>query len=896
MAALHELSVELFNQFISRGHLDDKHIRGGDTKLSMKGLNAFRAEYDNNGSRLGPDLGIETPDDALDYLNKMVDDPKTIGFRDPETGGVVLYNVRDNVMVPYNPFDGGMDFGSGFRYANTAQGYQDKLEVAQEAASRRAQFHEFSNVDTPDAARTTLEEFVNDIKSDPQRYYRNQNSLNLSGKDFRDALDNPNRPGREPGALNNREGLSKAYTHTVPEINKARPVLENGAGFIAGLDTRGRPNHMFFADHESAKVVELKGGEVMTHDFSGFDAQHRGIYMDSFLTSKFEDGFVDDVRNPNLHVVQSGGYDALADLYKAESNQTFPHGADLRTYMNNLKHNDLPISSKLPFGGSGDAAARNVLGMSEEEFNIFKYRPSVADIDDLAKQQPEAARFYRETEHIREMMSGDDAKVGLRMYKEHLESLAPKIKEQVVGVADAAENAGKTQQGLRFVDDTLGWLKKASVTLKGFQKFGLGVLVVGGSFALTKTVNAAMIEDADDLTKEGKLTPEQHQEYKELMEEVAPLLEAQTLDVTPAAILTTVIVERVAYNKFEEFSNKHRLSQDVHERLSPAMITGTSMKGEMMQGFWDNLPDDPAYAHPSLLPIYALKTKYNIAEADLDNANRMRSGERIMSVAYNGGEVSTLVGLMAYDATAPDRREVAINEGRAFSNLKNKTVSMLSDPETGDELLKLLPKEQLLEIINTTRAYNDRDIDPRIKKYFGAKDTLKHEYSENPEYKTIMEYAPALAEARANLYAQPDVMRSYVTDIFDGGRAKYNFDYDTSESDIEKIERSSEYIEMAIPMANMRANIQNDEHQLQDMRNVFKQLEESPSNQNLQNVAGLVQARFPSEFAQVEHDLEQEKRKLEQEALREEMAQRLKIEQQDSFIRMPEKNMAIVSP
>ena len=74
------------------------------------------------------------------------------------------------------------------------------------------------------------------------------------------------------------------------------------------------------------------------------------------------------------------------------------------------------------------------------------------------------------------------------------------------------------------------------------------------------------------------------------MESTGPMLTGQAADPTPLAIPGMVIVERIAYNDFQEFSDKHQLPANIHAMLSPSIVAGQSMRGEIGSETFRTIP------------------------------------------------------------------------------------------------------------------------------------------------------------------------------------------------------------------------------------------------------------------------------------------------------------------
>ena len=254
-----DLSVDLMIEYIARGHGFNKHVLGKDPEPSMSGINCFRNSVDNVGREIkGDDLKIETPDDLAHYLDQMIDDRDTIGFRN-QHGSVTLYNTSDNVITHFTP--GGkktMDLGSVYRYAESAQKYESY--ITQPGIQITDQF---DNTTSPGSVRTGLETLADDIRSKPQDYMK---AVNIQHPRFEaKVLACVDRPGRGwtqdeiANAANNIRGHSQRYA----EANNLGIDPEN---YVRMEDRADREIHIKVIRQQAIASAEA-AGEEMTYTF-----------------------------------------------------------------------------------------------------------------------------------------------------------------------------------------------------------------------------------------------------------------------------------------------------------------------------------------------------------------------------------------------------------------------------------------------------------------------------------------------------------------------------------------------------------------------------------------------------------------------------------------------------
>ncbi|MGH1457238.1 MAG: hypothetical protein ACRBDI_10690 [Alphaproteobacteria bacterium] len=222
------LTSDIVIEYIARGHAFNKHVLGYDHEPSMTGLNAFRetesrGHFDKQANRwmppqhLGDDLFIETPDDMADHIKTtFLTSRNTIGYISNKTGGVNLFNTKDNVALHISWNNKDRDFGSVYRYPSTPT----RFMLAAKAEKKKAEilgipFKAINNMDDPEAAMNAVEVLIDDINTNPQNYLFNPNNHDSTVQNR--VLANASRPGRDwesdevLRAPNNVKGHSKSY-------------------------------------------------------------------------------------------------------------------------------------------------------------------------------------------------------------------------------------------------------------------------------------------------------------------------------------------------------------------------------------------------------------------------------------------------------------------------------------------------------------------------------------------------------------------------------------------------------------------------------------------------------------------------------------------------------------
>jgi hypothetical protein len=802
---IHDLSIDLLNEYIARGHAFNKHVSGADPAQSMKNVNAFRSKKDNFGKKLGPDLGISSPDDYKDYLSKIIDDKNTIGFRNPDTGGITLYNKRDNVMALYNPFDRDKDFGTAYRYENSRNDYIKIKKEFDTEEGFRTFFKEFDNEKSPGSVRQGLNDFISDIKNNSSDFYKS--ARNADGVDFRDALAHPDRPGRGPNSPNNQIGLSKTYTHIVPEMNRARPALESGDGFAAALDEKGRPDKMFFLDKENARVVEIEGHRLTTHDFSNLPPGERLSFAETFFHNKYAGAAEAAGHAPEIF----SGYNNLARDYNINTGKMPAAGTNLDVLAGNADKETLALASA---SLTPDDAARAVLGLEPDEYHVLKNLP-----EDLSSVTDQSVRAAGESlNDARRMMAApEDAVIARDMYVAHIKQLDPSVREGLMAITAKAGSAEEAAKATRQMGEMIMALKEARIAAAaGKTGIVLTGAMVAASFALTRQANAALLEAAGDLKAQGRLPDDAHAAYREMMKEVGAVLEAQSLDPSPAALLTMAAAETIAYNRFQEFSNEYHLPQDIHHALAPGLIAGESVRGAIGKAAERYMPADLDAVPDILHPLAETKIKLNEAE---ENLTRVEA-EHNELIMIRGGPIPASFDVAPEVLAARESMKAA---GAQYQYVFDRT---LENPQASRIMLGYLPEKELLAIVKDTVPYADRDsLSPPLRAYRdAAQDYEQASYIKEPI--RALELRGKRNAAAEALTANPDLMRDHITSTFA-----------SPEPPMAAAERHPAYINVAIAAERVKSGEPLDPVEKRDMQIILK----DPFNRA---VANLLEERY----------------------------------------------------
>lgn len=207
--SMSDVTAQNLVEYIARGHAFEKHVLGGDLTRSMQGVNAFRAMetkgyYDEGQGKYVPpktlkggDLSIETPDDLAHYIeNSFLKSPDTYGYVLHEQNSVCLCNAKDNVAMYLTWNNKDKDFGSIFRYTETAKNFDEDLQDYRdmEANLGRVLITELNNKSDPNAALSAINSMLDDINSNPQNHLFDKGNPNSTVQN--EVFGNEHRPGR----------------------------------------------------------------------------------------------------------------------------------------------------------------------------------------------------------------------------------------------------------------------------------------------------------------------------------------------------------------------------------------------------------------------------------------------------------------------------------------------------------------------------------------------------------------------------------------------------------------------------------------------------------------------------------------------------------------------------
>lgn len=773
------LTLDLLIEYIARGHAFNKHLEGNDPDSYLNGKNAFRETTVSTAagsSRLGPDLHIQTPDDLRDYIRRMIDSADTKGFVDPN-GSVHMFNSGDKTYLIVNPKD--PDFGTIYRYEESEANFKRALSNAQlEARASRKTVTAFDNAAVPGTARKSIQGVVD--------YVRNNADI-LRGKIMRDD------PGivtaiNNPSSKNLAKGMSadyRAFADSLDKLDIVRAALDRGNGFIAAIDEKGRPSQMFLLDEAKNTVTQIKGREIIVHTFDNLPEAERAATARQFF----------ELNRPEAAQIIDGGYDGVIKAFQVENPGKLPLiGSHKGQVLTNLRTETIHATTDIPYT-SLDDAARALLGLSEVEAKVFNAVPANLSAELLQSVTPDSQVIgaLKELSAAKELALAKE-EGGVKFFAETFGKLDGPTQKGVLEalqimskapLAETAQAAKITAQGAHALSDLAELAKALKLSRLGLNtsKAGIITTVVTTGIAVTATnyANAAVLNIADQLHASGQLSAPAYQEYKELMSSVGPMLTGQSADPFITAIPGTFIVDRIAHNRFQEFSDKYKLPQNIHEMLSPAMFSGNSVRGQIGDNTLKIIPDSPDGAPEILRKLIEAKQQLTSANSqyfELYQKNNTYISMMNASVAGQSGIPAMGFANHLAVTNLPDIQEAQAQVDAAKAIFQNEFDKLLSNTEGAKTLAGLLNEDQLLEIIRATGKFNSQGQNPLIDNYVNAEQANASWYDLKGHWNNMQNKN----SAEQALRERPEIMRGYLANIFVPNKHLQPAQYDLTES------------------------------------------------------------------------------------------------------------------
>lgn len=861
------LTLEEIIERIARGHAFHKHVEGNDPGSNLNGRNSFTqsALIAEDGTRITvPNLNIHTPEDLQSYMTGLIDDAQTRGFQSPETGAIHLFNEVDGTYMIVNPFDSGIDslgdgdFGSVYRYAGSAQSFEEALDDARDASTynsrhHRATFTEFDNASTPSAARAQIVALADDINANPQAWRSQSGVDHVRAR----ALD----PGQavqqiHPSSGNMVTGLSDGY-RTQQTLAEGMGALRSGDGYVSALNSEGRPHQMFLIDRETSVVTEINGRDISVHSFDDIPDIDRATAADSFFNAHLPQGVTPT----------NGGYDELVTGFMRQNPGSIPlSGPSLGTMQ--LQMSNGLINGDVVDYPSANAMVARISGLAEDQIQLFNAIPSELS-DDVIELIAEAdipeETFMDLVQHKSDVLSGERT---IQSFGEALEGIDPAARQVIAGQTDALQTlrsaeAARTMTGafnaaqdgstiLGGLRDSIQLLRASRIAATATKATVVTTVAATAiSVGSTAYANELLLDGAEQLYEAGELDAEQYQDYQDMMGDIGPILTGQAADPTPLAIPGMILVDRIAHNRYEDFTEKHYdLPDNVLQTLSPATIGPETVRGEFGDNVYDYLPLSTEGSPEVLHDLIEARAEIERVGLTVDEA--------LAAAPVNPFSVPFLDDPPALqrfeDPTVQARMEELETAIEDFQTAFDET---LSTPEGAQAVVGLLEDDQLFDIVQATAQHNPDDHAPLIEEYVQAQGLE----SGTLDLVGAWNNSAARDDAEQALMDNPEVMRDYVTGIFVR-------DEQTPEADMAPVANDAldvvipaaedefdvdsdpVYIEVANSLESVRAGEELDTSEVERVQGVLADEEELYAPE----VAETLEERYPEEIEAIAED------------------------------------------
>ena len=283
--------------------------------------------------------------------------------------------------------------------------------------------------------------------------------------------------------------------------------------------------------------------------------------------------------------------------------------------------------------------------------------------------------------------------------------------------ADAGRSGGNAADTGKSASEWAGEAKALSNAADAATLGKMGVItsvgVTVGVATLLNKAHAANREAVEKLHDEGRINEETLEDYKALNEEIETMMQAENAAAQGwSFIATTPAVELAARNKFQEFSNEHNLSPEVHDMLSMSMFDSQSLQARFANEVKDALPDDPADAPEALQDLTAAKNALDPQmRGDMISYYGEESaiGQKLQKLEKLEDEYGnyTYSGRGAEQAQAEIRQEMnEINE-ELEQHFHEEFQQVMDSTEGAQQVMETLPSEQAIEIAKTMAEYSD---------------------------------------------------------------------------------------------------------------------------------------------------------------------------------------------
>lgn len=328
--------------------------------------------------------------------------------------------------------------------------------------------------------------------------------------------------------------------------------------------------------------------------------------------------------------------------------------------------------------------------------------------------------------------------------------------------ANAPDGAGKAAKvgDLAQAADELKDLKSAArigrLGSKGAKlTVVFGVAAAGGVAYLISQQYGEQREYAQALCDAGKISQDVCDEYIKLNQELEALVQAENIGaVGPTFLLTTPLLEMEIQDRFEEFAQKHNLSQDEIDLLAMGDLEVQSLRTE----FGEELRDSLENYNGSLAALNDLKTAMDARDA----AQRRFEGAGHRTRYQRRHQPLTQDELAERIANAKE------DLGKADDAYLAELTEVLRDPEAANALFTIIGPEMQGELLKKTAGLAGDDAPEGIQELAALIEAYENASNGARGRGNAKDVAEAAVDAKIQELTQNGEGLAYLSTVYGG--------------------------------------------------------------------------------------------------------------------------------
>lgn len=293
-------------------------------------------------------------------------------------------------------------------------------------------------------------------------------------------------------------------------------------------------------------------------------------------------------------------------------------------------------------------------------------------------------------------------------------------------------------------------------------KLGIATSVVAtvGVAGLLDYAFGAQRDVAEQLHATGQLNDAQYAEYLELNQEIEAMMQAENVAGQGWIFLaTTPLAEAHARDLFDAFSNKHNLSQELHDMLGMSLFDGLSVRGQIAENTFEAIPSAiTAETNSALTDLIEAKQAVLSAQNAYWDIYRQAAPPTVHVAPFSSG-----LGTHLFIEALPEVQAASEAIDAAKTHYQYAFDEALSHPDGTAALANLLNPEQLWSIIADT-AEHQSNLPPDIQAYVDVQNRFGElgVVDVMGAWRLSGERDAVIAAIMQN----PDVMHDYVAQMF----------------------------------------------------------------------------------------------------------------------------------